>query len=395
MCERDDVLFLLDCLARPERLDDIGNSACVHRGIESWNRLFLISSRHAIVPLIERRLARSASVIVPSDVQELFRASSQQGALRSLRLSGDLVTVMRAFANANVAAAPFKGPTLATLLYGDLSLRQFEDLDILVHRADADRARAVLVALGYTAVVPLSDDQRGSLRRSGHHEQMALPSGTLVELHWSLNNRAFTRDSFEHYWWENQTHLSIGGMSMPTLGVEQLLLYLCLHGGKHSWARLSWLCDLQRALQTYPGADWGLVWRLAREAGGARMVSIGLSLVESLLDGASLTASARRAGTSDSAVEEISALIAERLRSGESGEREVDFGVQLRARERWRDQLRYTSHVLATPHQADVSLWGLPRMLHGVYYVVRPLRLLWKHVARRLRPMRAARARTR
>jgi hypothetical protein len=67
----------------------------------------------------------------------------------------------------------------------------------------------------------------------------------------------------------------------------------------------------------------------------------------------------------------------------------VDFRVQLRARERKRDRLRYTWHVLATPHQADVALLGLPRVLHNVYYIVRPVRLLLKHLSRRVRPARA------
>ena len=162
-----------------------------------------------------------------------------------------------------------------------------------------------------------------------------------------------------------------------------------MHGGKHSWARLSWLCDFQRALRAYPNAYWSRVWALARENGAARMVEIGLLLVESVLDGGALTAVAAQGRTSDAEAKAISELFARRLREQSASESSVDFRVQLRARERRRDRLRYTWHILATPHQADVALLGLPRVMHSVYYIVRPIRLLLKHLSRHVRPARA------
>jgi hypothetical protein len=168
-----------------------------------------------------------------------------------------------------------------------------------------------------------------------------------------------------------------------------MLLYLCMHGGKHSWGRLSWLCDFQRALRAYPNAYWSRVWALARENGAARMVEIGLLLVESVLDGSALTAAAAQGRSPDAEASAISELLARRLRDQKTGESSVDFRVQLRARERQRDRLRYIWHILATPHQADVALLGLPRALHSVYYIVRPVRLLLKHLLRRVRPARA------
>jgi hypothetical protein len=162
-----------------------------------------------------------------------------------------------------------------------------------------------------------------------------------------------------------------------------------MHGGKHSWGRLSWLCDFQRALRAYPNAYWSRVWALARENGAARMVEIGLLLVESVLDGSALTAAAAQGRSPDAEASAISELLARRLRDQKTGESPVDFRVQLRARERQRDRLRYIWHILATPHQADVALLGLPRALHSVYYIVRPVRLLLKHLLRRVRPARA------
>jgi hypothetical protein len=388
---RPELSLLLQCTAG----DDVAAGAealrRLAREVDDWQSFFELASRHALVPLVAQELALAAPDVVPPATVAELRASSQQGVMRSLQLSGELVAAVSALTAFGADPMPFKGPTLAVLVYGSLSLRQYEDLDILVRREEVERARKALLSLGYSTVNAYNESQRASIRLSGHHEQfMHAATGATIELHWSLNNRSLTHDSFEHHWWNNRQSVAIGGVEMRTLGVEQMLLYLCMHGGKHSWARLSWLCDFQRALRAYPNAYWSRVWALARENGAARMVEIGLLLVESLLDGRALTAAAAQGRKDDAEAKVVAESIARRLRGQTVGEPSLDFRLQLRSRERQRDRLRYTWHILATPHPADVALLGLPRALHGVYYIFRPLRLLLKHLSRHVRLARAA-----
>ncbi len=373
-----------------------GTLAARHRtrelvqAVANWPLFLERATQHAVIPLMDHEIGRNASDLVVPETSSRLRAAAQEGAMRTLRLTGDLVAVHRALVNAGVSAIPFKGPTLAALVYGNLSLRQFEDLDILVRDRELSRARDALFAAGFSPVLQLTDDQRASIVLSGHHEQLQhVGSGTTVELHWSLNNRALTHDAFEHQWWEELQPISIGGVAMHTLGPERMLLYLCMHGGKHSWARLSWLCDLHRALHTYPRADWEEIWRLAHQNGAARMVAIGLGLVNDLFDGQALTAPAWTRRHRDASAGRVCELLARRLRGEPELVRPIDFRVQLQSRERYRDRLRYTWHVIATPHPADVALLGLPRALHGLYYIARPLRLTWKYLSRRVRPASA------
>jgi hypothetical protein len=387
---RPEMSLLLHCAAGDDSSEGADALRRLARGVTDWQSLIELASRHALVPLIAQELALAASDIVPAAVLSELRARSQQGVMRSLQLSGELVDAVHAMNAFGADPMPFKGPTLAVLVYGSLSLRQYEDLDILVRRQEVERARKALLSLGYSPASAFNESQRASIRLSGHHEQFVnAATRSTIELHWSLNNRSLSRDSFEHHWWENRQSVLIGGVEMRTLGVEQMLLYLCMHGGKHSWGRLSWLCDFQRALRAYPDAYWSRIWALARENGAARMVEIGLLLVESVLNGSALTAAAAQGRSPDAEAKEISALLAGRLRDQATRQSSVDFRVQLRARERKRDRLRYTWHVLAAPHQADVALLGLPRVLHSVYYIVRPVRLLLKHLSRRVRPARA------
>jgi len=53
------------------------------------------------------------------------------------------------FESNRIRTIPFKGLTLASLIYGDPTLRQTDDLDFLVHPEDLARAKETLLSAGY------------------------------------------------------------------------------------------------------------------------------------------------------------------------------------------------------------------------------------------------------
>ena len=83
--------------------------------------------------------------------------------------------------------------------------------------------------------------------------------------------------------WERRVAFSLGGASTSTLAPEDLLFFLCLHGSRHLWARLSWICDVAQLLRRNPALDWAQVLAQARRAGGQRMLFLGLALAHKLL----------------------------------------------------------------------------------------------------------------
>jgi hypothetical protein len=195
-----------------------------------------------------------------------------------------------------------------------------------------------------------------------------------------LSHRTLERDSLEAGWWEGRQSVDLGGAAIRTLGPERLLLYLCMHGAKHSWARLGWLCDLHRSLQRFDDADWVVVWRMARENGAVRMVGVALILVNELLGGSALTSRAFAVRKPERISRALAARIRDRLLHSPDAVPGIDFAMQLQLRDRWRDRMRYAAHILAEPWPSDVSALRLPRSLRGAYYIFRPLRLAWKYL---------------
>jgi hypothetical protein len=69
----------------------------------------------------------------------------------NLLFAGELLRLLAEFKKNGVAIAAFKGIVLAESLYRDLSLREFCDLDLIVHQEDLSKAENILAACGYRA----------------------------------------------------------------------------------------------------------------------------------------------------------------------------------------------------------------------------------------------------
>lgn len=351
--------------------------------VTDWPRLIELAARHSVIPLVSRRLSALRSGVIPEDSLAALRSFARDGALRGLQLTAALVSVVKELDRRGIDALPVKGPTLAALVYQDLSLRLYEDLDVLVHRRDVNAATRLLAELGFNPTKTF-DDSRDSLIPETHHAAFFNGStGVPLELHWSLSHKTIARDSLEDLWWTQRQDVDLGGTTIRTLESELLVLYLCMHGAKHSWARIGWLCDLHWTLRRFDTIDWNVVWKIARDSGALRMVTTGLLLVEELLGSSETISCAFDKRPPDHTSLAIAAGIRRRVLESPDIVPAVDFAVQLQLRDLLRDRARYAFHILAEPWPADVASLRLPLSLRGAYYVFRPLRLAWKHLLHR------------
>jgi len=76
-----------------------------------------------------------------------------------------------------VECVPYKGPTLALRAYGDLAMREFGDLDLLVRARDVLKAKSVLMGRGYVPITPLAPEQEQVLVASSIHYELGLAGG--------------------------------------------------------------------------------------------------------------------------------------------------------------------------------------------------------------------------
>jgi hypothetical protein len=346
-----------------------------------WDYLLRAAHGHGVIPLLNRYLNAAGPELVPETARVSLREYVQEIAFNNLLLTSELLSLLARFEAQGIPAIPFKGPALAVFAYGDLSLRQFVDLDVLIYRRDFQKAKEVLVGCGYRPDPPLSPQQEAIFLKTEYARDFnhATPS-ILVELHWEFAPGYLSRPMASLISWEGLERRNLQGISVLDLSPEVLLLAICVHNTKHMWARLGWICDVAALVDSQPRLDWGKLLGLAQEVGNERMLLLGLFLAKDLL-GTSLTSDICERWGADPTVKFLAGRVKERLFQ-ETGWRTLlkSIPFHILAKERWRDKIRYCLHMPFTPTASDWGHCRFPDSLAMLYYLMRPFRLVGKYV---------------
>ena len=330
-----------------------------------WNYFSLLARRHAVVPLVYRRLA------VPSLKQQFIENSA-----RNTVLTAELCHLINLLRSAGIEAIPYKGPVLALVAYGDLALRRFVDLDVIVKKSDVPRARDLLLSDDYALTKPLTPAQEQLLLRTQHNLQFARDQRRLlVELHWEVAPHLFASAVQEEHLWRNLVTIDVNGTTMKTLAPDDLLFSLCVHGSRHLWERLGWICDIAELIARHQ-LDWSALLKRAADTDGERMFLLGLYLAQELLQ-ATLPCEVKERCAADARLESLATTITEHLFNGPTHvpatSREI-FKYNIGVRKTLPARARYLAYMLR-PTDGDVASHSLPNF---AYYLARPLRLLFK-----------------
>ncbi len=345
------------------------------RSTNDWDYLFLLARRHAVLPLLYKGL---------ENVDGVRRRLSCEGCAKSFartrRATRSLPASWRDSRDCSRQRAPllaYKGPALALAAFGDITLRRYVDLDVIVRHGDARRAGELLHTLGYSKPEGLdrvarevsaaaAAQPRLHARRRADDRRAALGGRA----------RAFAAVPIGEGVWERASAVKLFGTQVRCPSPEDLLLALAVHGTKHLWARLAWVCDVAALVNSQADFDWpyvrsaparrasracsSLVLRLARGLAGPR-------LPEGLVNDA-------EAKPCRGLAAEVTAVM---LFDG------VDYvpigfvsnvRFNLRARPGPRERLDYLRFIL-TPTDGDLSAVPLPAGMSFAYYLLRPLRL--------------------
>ncbi|MGA9380378.1 MAG: nucleotidyltransferase family protein, partial [Phormidium sp.] len=140
-----------------------------------WESLLKKATQHKLMPLLYSNLNSICPEAVPKAILTKLKVEFQYHTRHCLFLCGELVRLLNLFEGQGIPVLPFKGPVLAASAYGNLLLRQFGDLDILVHAEDIERAKALFLAQGYRMKIErieVTPEQEEIFVRSPHIYQL-------------------------------------------------------------------------------------------------------------------------------------------------------------------------------------------------------------------------------
>jgi hypothetical protein len=349
-----------------------------------WDQMVSLANKHGVMPLFYRSLGLVDRKLMPQETMARLRMMYMQNAARNIRMAEELLRVLDALKDAGIKAVPLKGPVLAEQLYGDVALRQFSDLDILVSRKDADEALTVLEEKGYrsTSIDPRkerSEKKRAALLRSLHHYVMMNDcSRILIELHWQLSPKICRLNTNEVAIWDKTKKLRCSGKEVLSLESEDSLVFLCQHGARHLWKRLTWLCDAAK-LMTFDNTNYSLALEIARNAKNERVLILGTLLIERLMKVPIPENIVSRAKI-DKELINLYYQIVEGITSFQDTE---DNSFQRMADQvlykdvlSFKDKTAFYMDLYFEPTQPDFDLISLPDALFPAYKLVRPVRLM-------------------
>ncbi len=343
-----------------------------------WNVVASHAALHGVAPLVFHTLT-TAGGMDPADerIAGLWRRFVVNAG-NSLVLGRQLVEVVAILQHERIPVVAYKGPVLAAALYGNLSLREFTDLDVLVHRHDAERAGEALVQHGYEPEVPLSPAEADALVRSraGYFRRFdrLIEAGRVVlELHWRIPATFDLDDGF----WGRLGQVRLLDRDLQHFAVEDLLLILSAHGFKHGWSRLKWLCDVAELVNACPNLDWDRAIARASRAGGLRILLLGCALAGTMLSTPLPRPIVERISV-DAAVGHLAALFSGRLLDNRPSHH-VGIFNNLRVRERMHDRVRYglaLLDALTAPTVKDRMEWPVHGGARLVARLTHPFRVM-------------------
>ena len=209
----------------------------------------------------------------------------QECTLRNLFLFAEFRNLAQALKARKVPVIVLKGMHLAAAVYGEVGMREMDDIDILVPRDCLHEAAAAMADIGYVSKEPL--DVEFWAQKQHHLPRMFNQSNTVVEVHWNVTwpGDAQALTDLEGLWSRAQP-LTIAGCEVLGLSPEDLLLHLCIHASfQHMfYTGLRPACDLDATVRCYQEElDWKLVCQLARQYKWQTGVRLMLHLTEKCL----------------------------------------------------------------------------------------------------------------
>jgi len=355
----------------------------------NWDYLFATAYAHGLIPLLHKNLTSAAADLIPVHFLSRLKRESVANSQTVLHLIGRQLKVYKLFKEHAIPVALFKGPLLAQMAYGEMSLRQAGDMDVLITRQHFDQARLLLESLGYHMCPELTAPQLGShLKNHCEIPFMRDEWFTVVDLHWELAPRSFVFRVKADEVMSRLQSVSLAGTLVETFGAEDSVLYQAMHGAKHLWRRFEWITSLAETLRATREISWDIMLESAAKAHATRILGLGLRLVKTFSD-AEVPAHVLAAADSDSAMQRMAKSISEQLFTtyGPADSMETNL-YNLRIMDHKRDALTSALRAIFVPTVPDWQAIALPGPLHALYYAFRPLRLskvystsLWRRIA--------------
>lgn len=337
-----------------------------------------LAQRHALYAVLVQTLQSPKITAIETGRKRDLKAKAFHLLQYNIAMSAELLRIMALFDTHKIRALAFKGPVLSQFAYGDISLRQYGDLDILIEKESLTKVITLMREHGYDLEIELSKESLDTFYSCVN--VIGLHKGPIrIEIHWELLSANYAIDWKSTTLWKQHGSVSINHRSIPTLAFDDHLIYLAIHGSKHMFERLEWISDIDRVIRSQHDINWRRLSAKAEALGVKRMLLLSLALAQRFFQ-LELPLSVHQEIDKDPM---IILLVRKVIRLHYTDQDKSDtwrtFFILWQMRERASDRLSFLYKALFSPKFDDFKFIQLPKRLAFLYPIIRPYRLVMKN----------------
>ncbi len=208
----------------------------------------------------------------------------------------------------------------------------------------------------------------------------------MVELHWKLFPKRHKMPLDFNTLYQDIKQVTIQKQPINTLSTRHNLLYLSLHASKHLFEQLKWICDLDRVIRNNPELDLLELYQEAKIINVQEPFLLGLLMSQKFYNTPLPTALVKqKTATTERLLREGLNYFAEDFTT-------LDEPTKKRIRFLFLQEMNHDKHnkylslFISTfkPSSVDYIHYQLPSQLNFLYPVLRPPRLLYKYLIKKI-----------
>ena len=347
----------------------------------NWDYLLQRALQHKLMPLLYWNL-KNLPEEVPEDFLKELKDYFNANVRKNLLMTGELIKILELLKVDGINAIPFKGPVLANFAYGNISLREFNDLDIFVNKSDTSDVCKLMLSLGYELdSYPKKIDISLYFKTQSEHKFINKNNKIIVEIHNKFQGHFFSFPISPEFLYKKNSLKTIvfNNNQISVLSNENLILMLCIHCARHDWSRLFWICDISEIIQSHK-INYLKLFENAEKLRVKRILLINLFLANDLF-GLKLTEEIINQIKNDPNIENICIRLKRRLLSENNGSLNIFERTlfDLKKRESLKMGLIDVFSSMLKPTYVDFEELPLPTFFYPLYYIIRPFLLLKRY----------------
>ena len=351
---------------------DVGPATPVAASREVWNALPDAAERHGMTAWVHVAVRDRGDA--PADVRAAIESRARAQRIRALHAASQLARLVRALREAGVGSVALKGPLLSAWLYGDLGMRRFADLDLLVDPADRERALRAIGGMGYALRDGMSIATGRVVYAGTGAWPLSHPAAFAVDLHWRAQALGFPAPLPPRQVIEDSITAPAAGSDVKIPCATHAATLALLHAAKHLWTSLELVLSIAHLMRR-SDIDWTLVHRFAHRAGAWNACVAGMALAVELFE-VEIPFAIRRRVRNDTVRSLVPAARSFLTMPDAAGATlRAEFHAHCASMDTVPRRARYAAWRLLAPTPLEPAWWPLPDRLAPLYVPLRLLRL--------------------